>query len=134
MNKRWHLPLVLVALFLPAGAPAEDDLGGAPSLVARDLDGKRFTMDTALEDGPVVLTFWATWCKPCPKELPELQKLVDAYADHGFSVAAISGDGPADQAKVRPYVRSQKFSFTVIPDPDGELKLNMPSDAEILLE
>ena len=111
-------------------APAADGVGvgSVPPLLARDLDGKRFDLEEALEDGPVVITFWATWCKPCRKEMPELQKLLVMFRNEdekdAFRVIAVNGDGPADQAKVRPYVKSQKFDFTVIPDQDGEVRRN----------
>jgi len=124
------LAVALVAGWLVAGsAQADGDLGRVPPIAARDLDGAAFSLDDALEQGPVVISFWATWCKPCRKELPEVQKILAAYKEKGFSVVAISADGPADEAKVRPYVRSQKFEFTVIPDPDGELQRRFQVEA-----
>lgn len=93
-----------------------------PPLVARDLDGHRFDLAASLKQGPALVTFWATWCKPCRKELPELQKLVAAYGERGFHVVGVNGDGPVDQAKVRPYVNALGFDFTVVPDPDGEIR------------
>jgi cytochrome c biogenesis protein CcmG/thiol:disulfide interchange protein DsbE len=115
--------LLLTPLLLSTSVPAEEvAVGTVPPLSARNIDGEKFVLSEALLEGPVVVTFWATWCKPCRKELPELQKLVDKYGDRGFQVVAISGDGPVDEAKVRPYVKSQKFTFEVIGDQDGEIR------------
>lgn len=105
-----------------AAVPAlAEERGSIPDLVARDLDGNKVNLKESLA-GPAVITFWATWCKPCRKELPELEKLVGKYGDRGFRVFGINGDGTVDRAKVRPYVRALGFDFTVIPDPDGEIR------------
>ena len=122
--ERTTIPAVLaIALLVAAGtARAEDPPGSVPSFTGRDLSGKKVSIDKLLDEGPVALTFWATWCKPCRKELPELQVLAEAYAEHGFRVIAVSVDGPVDQAKVRPYARAQGFTFLVVPDPDGDLR------------
>lgn len=115
------LPILLLAL-APTALAEEGGIGKIPSLVARDLEGKKFDLKKSLAQGPAVLTFWATWCKPCRKELPELQRLVETYGEQGFHVVGVNGDGPVDQAKIRPYVRALDFDFTVIPDPDGEIR------------
>jgi thiol-disulfide isomerase/thioredoxin len=93
-----------------------------PNISSRDLSGKKFELKPTLKSGPAVVTFWATWCKPCRKELPELQKLVEAYGEQGFQVIGVNGDGPVDQAKIRPYVKALDFDFTIVPDPDGEIR------------
>lgn len=120
MNTRHILVVALMGLgSLTASTAPAVERGSAPALTAKDIDKKPFALDVAWTQGPVVVTFWATWCKPCRKELPELQKLVERYGDRGLQVVAVSGDGPVDQAKVRPYIRSSGFDFVVIPDPDG---------------
>ena len=115
--------VALGSLLVPQPARAVDlEANAVPSLVARDLEGRRFDLAASLKDGPALVTFWTTWCKPCRKELPELQKLVAAYGERGFHVVGVNGDGPVDRAKVRPYVNALGFDFTVIPDPDGEIR------------
>jgi thiol-disulfide isomerase/thioredoxin len=113
----------MLVLVMGSRAEAKDvEMGAVPNFAARDLSGKKFELLSALESGPAVVTFWATWCKPCRKELPELQKLVEKYGEQGFRVIGINGDGPVDQAKIRPYVKALGYDFTVIPDPDGEIR------------
>ena len=44
---------------------------------------------------PVIVNFWATWCEPCVREMPDLQRLRDAYASHGVQVLGLALDQPA---------------------------------------
>ncbi len=61
---------------------------------------------SATSQGRVVLVnFWATWCRPCLKELPELLLLEKKYAPQGFELLAVSLDEPADRETiVRPFL------------------------------
>jgi thiol-disulfide isomerase/thioredoxin len=77
-----------------------------------DLEGKsRHLHDLA---GKVVLVnFWATWCPPCRKEMPDMEALYQRFKDRGFVVLAISDE---DEGKVRPFTQG-KYSFPVLLDP-----------------
>lgn len=60
----------------------------------------------------VLLNFWATWCKPCVKEFPELVKLYNSYKDKGFSIVFISADVPEEiKSKVIPFLNAQGVDF-----------------------
>ena len=61
----------------------------------------------------VVLNFWATWCVPCRKEMPDLAAIQNAYALFGVQVIGASADQFADQAKVIQFVRQTKINFPV---------------------
>jgi thiol-disulfide isomerase/thioredoxin len=117
---RVGLGILALTVFTAGAEPVS--LGSVPGLKARDLGGAAFDLAETLAAGPTVITFWATWCKPCRRELPELQKLLEIYGERGLQVVAVNGDGPVDQAKIRPYVNALAFTFTVIPDPDGEIR------------
>jgi peroxiredoxin len=90
-------------------------------------DAKRQSADFTLEDlhgnpwhlqdlrGKVVLVnFWATWCPPCRKEMPDLDALYNKYKDQGFVVLAISDE---EAAKVSPFISEHKISYPVLLDP-----------------
>ena len=62
----------------------------------------------------VLVNFWATWCPPCRKEMPDLQALYDKYKDRGFIVLAISDE---EAAKVTPFLAESKISYPVLLDP-----------------
>ncbi len=93
----------------------------APDFTLEDLNGDLFTLSDHLGEGPVLISFWATWCKPCKDELPHLQDLFEEYSDRGLTLITISADSPKTQAKVRPYVRSKGYTFPVLLDPDQEV-------------
>ena len=60
----------------------------------------------------VLVNFWATWCKPCVKEFPELVKLYNDYKDKGFTLVFISADVPEEvKSKVVPFLIQQGVDF-----------------------
>lgn len=86
----------------------------APAFDLKDLSGK--TVSNASLKGQVVLVdFWATWCAPCRKSMPELQALHKKYAERGFSVVGVSIDegGPS---KVKKFVSSMKITYPIAMD------------------
>ena len=63
----------------------------------------------------MLLDFWATWCVPCKKSMPELQALHDKYAARGFRVVGISID-EGGASKVKKYVKSKKLTYPIAVD------------------
>lgn len=96
------------------------DVGSTlPEYSAMNLDGTKFEL--ARQRGSVVLlNLWATWCGPCRYEIPELQRIHDAYASRGFAVVGISVDESGVES-VRDFVREQKMAYPVVLDPQGTL-------------
>jgi peroxiredoxin len=92
----------------------------APTFTLRDINGKQH----ALEDykGQIVLlNFWATWCGPCQSEMPHLQKLQDELGEQGFKVLSISIDESKDISKVKPIIKRNRYTFTVLLDRDTKV-------------
>lgn len=108
------LLMILGGQTLYAGNPS-------PDFTLEDIEGDLFTLTEHIGDGPILINFWATWCVPCKLELPHLQALQEKYSDAGFKLITISEDSPKSQAKVRPYVRSKRYTFTVLLDPNSEV-------------
>ncbi|HLZ14026.1 MAG TPA: TlpA disulfide reductase family protein [Candidatus Acidoferrum sp.] len=78
-----------------------------------DLQGKTWTL-RELKGNVVLVNFWATWCPPCRKEMPDLEKLYREFAAKGLVVLAISDE---DEGKVRPFIGMGRFSYPVLLDP-----------------
>ncbi|MFN0151704.1 MAG: redoxin domain-containing protein [bacterium] len=94
----------------------------APDFTLPDLDGKMVTLAERLKTGPVLLDFWALWCKPCLKSLPATEQIKKDYAARGVSVLAINTDSPRSSANVKPYVKTNRFTFDVLLDPNNTLQ------------
>ena len=78
-----------------------------------DLQGKSWHL-RELKGMVVLVNFWATWCPPCRKEMPDLQALFDKYKDQGFVVLSISDE---EAAKVSPFIAERNISYPVLLDP-----------------
>ena len=88
---------VLLALLLALAATAQAARADTPQVVSPEA----FRAALAAERGAVlVLNFWASWCSPCLKEIPELVRLERDYARCGVRLLGISMDEPADRARV----------------------------------
>jgi peroxiredoxin len=79
----------------------------------KDLAGKSWTF-SELRGKVVLVNFWATWCPPCRKEMPDLQALHEKFAAQGLVILGIS-DEKAE--KVEPFIRERKVTFPVLLDP-----------------
>jgi len=120
--KKTFISLFLLGVILFAGS-----LPGtaAPNLSLNLLDGKEIELYDFLEEGPVLVDFWATWCGPCKKEMVYLNRFQQKYSEQGFKVLAISTDSPKSISKVKSYIRAKKFTFVVGLDPNMQIANKM---------
>ncbi|HEX5411632.1 MAG TPA: TlpA disulfide reductase family protein [Terriglobia bacterium] len=78
-----------------------------------DLDGQKWTLKS-LRGKVVLVNFWATWCPPCRKEIPDLEALYKRFRGEGLVVLGISDE---EVTKVQPFARQQKITYPVLLDP-----------------
>lgn len=102
---------ILIAAIVLLGVNGYTD--GAVGFSATDIDGNRIELSDFLGK-IVVLDFWATWCKPCIKEIPTLLDLYRRYKEKGFEIISISLD--VDMAKARRYVSQKRMDWVHIID------------------
>jgi len=95
-----------------------------PAIPIQDLSGKTLDATTINNEGqPMVISFWATWCKPCVRELNTLSDLyVDWQDETGVKIVAISIDDSRNSARVKPFVASQGWEYEVYLDANSELR------------
>ncbi len=93
---------------VPKPTPVSDDA----VLALKDLTGAEQSL-ASFRGRVVVLNFWATWCEPCKKEMPDLSAIQNDYAAFGVQVIGATGDAAADSAKVLKFIREFKINFPV---------------------
>lgn len=103
----------VLVLAVAAGAGQQD-------FKLKDLDGKTFRL--ADHKGEVVyVSFWATWCVPCRRELPLLESMYSELKDRGLLVVGVNTDPAANRSKIKPFVIQHRLSFPTVLDPDNNV-------------
>jgi cytochrome c biogenesis protein CcmG, thiol:disulfide interchange protein DsbE len=116
-----HLRYVVVAMMLIVAVTplrANDLVVGqpAPPITLHTLDGKHISLHD-LRGKVVILTFWATWCRPCREELPLLSQFANAHAADGLVVLGFSLDSPDDIEQVQSVAATLSFKVGLLGDP-----------------
>jgi cytochrome c biogenesis protein CcmG/thiol:disulfide interchange protein DsbE len=95
-----------------------------PSVDLKTLDGKTINTSTFNNDGkPIVISFWATWCKPCITELTNVAEVYDDWkTETGVKMIIISIDDARNMTKVAPFVNGKGWDYEVYLDANSDLK------------
>ena len=110
-------------------------LAQLPDIEVRDLDKNWVALNDLKGEKLTVVDFWATWCKPCVSAIPKLNTIADEFSAKGVNFIGINVDGPRNQAKVKPFVKTLKINYTIILDPNQELvnELNVSAYPTLLV-
>lgn len=111
--------IAVAALALACASSANAQL---PSAQLKDLSGKPVDTATLSNDGkPFVISFFATWCKPCLRELKAIREVYpDWQEETGMKLIAVSIDEAQNTAKVKPLVDAEGFEYEVLLDPNSD--------------
>ncbi len=95
-----------------------------PSVKLRDINGQTVDTSTLSNDGkPMIVSFFATWCKPCLRELKAINDVYEEWQEEtGVRLVAISIDEGQNSSKVRPLAEGEGWEYQVLLDPNGEMK------------
>jgi len=91
-----------------------------PDFSLKEIDGTQFSISDVLGKKIIIIDFWATWCKPCKKLLKKLDELGHKFRDQVI-VLAISTDESSSFARIESFVKSRRYRFTVLLDPDSSV-------------
>ncbi len=75
----------------------------------------------------VLVNFWATWCPPCQREMPDLQAYYQKYQNRNFVLLSV--DVEEEAAKVAAFIQENNFSFPVVLDADGQVSIQYGAEA-----
>lgn len=94
----------------------------AQSILDRELQStnqQSTSLQTIAGEKFTVIDFWATWCKPCVKAMPKLQKLYSQFQDQGVNFVGVSVDSPRNLSKVAPLAKSLGVKYPILLDPNS---------------
>lgn len=136
--KKIFLPILALSLF----AFTYSDEGGngkkIPSVNLKDMEGNAINTAEVSNDGkPIVISFWATWCKPCKLELNTISEVYPDWQDEtGVKLVAVSIDDEKTKRMVEPTVNASGWEYDIWMDPNGDLKramgVNIPPQTFLL--
>ena len=116
------LCLLLTLSVLSAGAArAQDSAGELAGLVLEDVNGEELRLSDYAGQDVLVISFWATYCKPCKTEMPFLQELHERYGGKGLKVVGISLDTPETESGVVPFLSKNNYTYTVAVDRQSDV-------------
>ena len=98
-----------------------------PNVRLQDIDGNTVQTGSISNDGnPIIISFWATWCKPCLRELKAIHEVYPDWQDEtGVKMIIVSIDQAQDANRVKPLVDGFGWEYEVLLDPNGDFKRAM---------
>jgi thiol-disulfide isomerase/thioredoxin len=97
-----------------------------PSVKLVDMKGKAVNTNQLTTGGPVIISFWATWCAPCKKELNTIHEVYEDWVEEtGVTLIAVAIDDEKTKSQVPVYVNGKAWDYTVLMDPNWDFKRAM---------
>lgn len=122
--------IILLALLISTSIYAqethENNLKKLPSVKLKDMDGNDINTANLGFKGPVVFSFWATWCAPCKRELNTIHELYPEWKEEtGVTLVAVSVDDEKTKNSVSVYVNGKAWDYLVLMDTNADFKRAM---------
>ena len=115
------ISLLLFAVLISSISSTDTSAQSVFNYSLNNIEGNENELSELRGDKLTVLDFWATWCKPCMKAIPELIKLSEEFKGSGVNFIGINEDSPRNSSKVKPLVFSLGINYPVLLDSEQEL-------------
>lgn len=118
---------VILSVGIITNAHAKENGKKIPQIKIKDINGKTMNMADLSNDGkPIIIDFWATWCKPCIQELTSMAEVYKKWQkETGVKIVAVSIDDSRNSRKVAPFVNGRGWDYEVYLDENSEFKRAM---------
>jgi len=119
-----NFPKLIALLFLVSITSTIFAQKSLPDVNIQELNGKKINIQDYADNGKVtVLSFWATWCVPCKKELDNISEYYEDWQeDYNMELVAISVDNARSITKIKTVVDSKGWEYEILSDKNGDLK------------
>ncbi len=109
---------------LSVNSYAQKEVQTMPSMILKDMNGKAKNMNDYSKSGKItIVSFWATWCSPCKKELNNMNDVYDDWKNkYDLQLVAVCTDNARNVQKVKPYVDGQGWEYEIIMDVNQDLQ------------
>ena len=128
MKKTLSIVLILIAFSTSAVLAQENtNTTGIPNVKIKALDGSVVETNSITNDGkPIIVSFWATWCKPCINELSIIHEVYAEWQEEtGVKLVLISIDDTRTMSSVAPLINGKNWDYEAYIDPNGDFKRAM---------
>ncbi len=125
--KKLFLLTFLVVFGMAAMAQEVNPGAKIPSVTIKNIDGNSFNTQDISNDGkPIIISFWALWCKPCKLEMDAYNENYPEWVEEtGVKIYAVSIDDARSTAKVLPFVSGKGWTMEMLLDPNSDFKRAM---------
>lgn len=115
---------LVILLFISTSVASQKRL---PNVFIEDLQRQNISVTEIVNrDGPTIISFWATWCKPCLRELNAVSSELEQWKQEtNVKFVAISTDDARTKTRVPAFVKSKNWNFDVYVDTNGDLQRSM---------